>query len=345
MTDDSRGTGDRTGDATVPDRPATPLELTVAGAWSARTGVEPVLPDDRFSELGGTSMDVEVVLVELRTALGRDIDASLMADDPTLATLAHRIEERGRRDFLTPSDTCTHLTPGAGDLPKVFCFAGAGASAVTFFGLATALTGVRDLWAFHAHGFHSRGLPDRTLAAHGRRHTPRVTELQPDGPVTLVGHSFGGHVALEVARRLLAEGRVVDRIVLLDTVLDGAGGSVANFADSPVAGPPLRERLRTHWRIATAGIIPRDVRTQHDVFWEQAVRVQNRIRLTDVPDRTVVLVTDENARQEALWRALDGPLEVRRVTGSHLDLLSQPEPLSAVVDAVTGPPPADTDPH
>ncbi|WP_297006423.1 alpha/beta fold hydrolase [uncultured Corynebacterium sp.] len=313
----------------------TPLETTVAAAWSRRTGVEPVLPGDRFSDLGGTSMDLEIVLVELRNALGRDIDASLFADDPPLHELASRIEERSRRDFRVRTDTCTHLTPGCGDLPKVFCFAGAGASAVTFFGLAAHLTGVRDIWAFHAHGFHSRGFPDRTLAAHGRRHTPRVRELQPTGPLTLVGHSFGGHVAMEVARRLQAEGREIDRVVLLDTVLHGAGGSVANFAGEPADKPALTERLRTHWRVATAGLVPRDVRTQHDVFWEQAIRVQNRIRLTTVPPRTTVLVTDENERQEEFWRRLDSPPEIRRVPGNHLDLLTRSEPMASVVDAVT----------
>lgn len=222
------------------------------------------------------------------------------------------------------------------DLPKVFCFAGAGASAVTFFGLAANLAGRRDIWAFHAHGFHSRGVPDWTLAAHGRRHAPRVDELQPEGPLTLVGHSFGGHIAMEVARQLTAKGREIERVVLLDTVLSGVGGSVANFSGGPVAKPSLIERVKTHWKIITAGIIPRDVQTQHDVFWEQAIRVQNRIRLTAVPPSTVVLVTDENERQEPLWRSLDTPPEIRRVPGTHLDLLSKPVPMATVVDAVTG---------
>ena len=141
---------------------------------------------------------------------------------------------------------------------------------------------------------------------------------------------------MEVARQLTAKGREIERVVLLDTVLSGVGGSVANFSGGPVAKPSLIERVKTHWKIITAGIIPRDVQTQHDVFWEQAIRVQNRIRLTAVPPSTVVLVTDENERQEPLWRSLDTPPEIRRVPGTHLDLLSKPVPMATVVDAVTG---------
>src|SRR5262249_17021941 len=54
----------------------------------------------------------------------------------------------------------------------------------------------------------------------------------PAGPLTLVGHSFGGTAAMELAAQLPAAGREVARVVLLD-----AGAPI------PVAAPPLFDTI------------------------------------------------------------------------------------------------------
>ena len=46
-----------------------------------------------------------------------------------------------------------------------------------------------------------------------------LTAVSPDGPYILVGHSFGGVLAFELARRLVLRGEAVERLVLLDSVL------------------------------------------------------------------------------------------------------------------------------
>ncbi|WP_165857944.1 alpha/beta fold hydrolase [Corynebacterium alimapuense] len=304
--------------------PETATEQAIADIWATRTGVSPVGKHDRFSDLGGSSLAAETALVELRNRLGREIGAQLLATDPTVAELAEAIEETGRQDFHRGLETCTHLTPGNDGKPMLFCFAGAGASAVCFLDLARYFSDSYDVWAFHAHGFHSKGRADRSLAAKARRHVPKLMEIQPTGPLTLIGHSFGGHVAMEAARQLTEQGRVINQVLLLDTFLGAVdGGSVADYrSEAPAALPPLRERLLTHWRILTAGLIPRDVATQQSVFWEQEIRIQNRIQCESVPPGTTVLVSDEGQAQQELWLAIDQPPTTVRTSGSHLSVLS-----------------------
>lgn len=344
------------------EAPITPVEHAIAKAWSEVIGIEPIGRQDRFSELGGTSLGAEKTLIELRRVLGRDFGADLLADDPTVAELAEAIDARCAEQFRDGTPTCTKLSDGPADddQPPMFMFAGAGASAVSFLPLGATLSGRRESWAFHAHGFHSRGLADPTLGAHARRHLRDIRRLQPSGPVTLLGHSFGGHIAMECARRLAKEGRDVAAVILLDTMLAEDGQSVADIrlaagnatgewvtrsheddADAAPetgapAAPPLAERLRTHWRILTAGLVRHEPVTQQAVFWEHAIRIQNRIKLTGTPSNTVVLVTDENEIMADRWAALDPAPRIVRIPGDHLSPLNDPAALRTIVAEVTG---------
>lgn len=319
--------------------PASPTEQTIADIWADGTGVSPVGRDDRFSDLGGTSLAAESALVELRNRLGRNVSAEFLSEDPTVAELAEAIEDAGRTDFRQGVSTCTHLTPGNEGKPVVFCFAGAGASSVSFLALARHLSDRFDVWSFHAHGFHSRGIADRSLAAKARRHLADIDRIRPAGPVTLLGHSFGGHVALEAARQLAHRGREVAQVLLLDTFLRATdGGSVADYhVDGRREVPPLHQRLLTHWRILTAGLVQRDVHTQQAVFWEQEIRIQNRIRHVVVPPHTTIFVSDQSVDQEPLWLALDNPPATVRVPGGHLDVLTDARTLNEVRRALSTP--------
>lgn len=70
------------------------------------------------------------------------------------------------------------------------------------------------------------GLPmmlngQNTLAAMAAGAIQQIARTQPSGDIRLLGHSLGGAVAYEVARRLLADGRSVKFLGVLDTSLEG----------------------------------------------------------------------------------------------------------------------------
>ena len=67
----------------------------------------------------------------------------------------------------------------------------------------------------------------RTLEELAAIHTREIVDAQPTGPYRIAGFSFGGIVAVEIARQLEARGAVVELLFLLDptepnhTTLDG----------------------------------------------------------------------------------------------------------------------------
>ncbi|WP_346771460.1 alpha/beta fold hydrolase [Caballeronia mineralivorans] len=62
---------------------------------------------------------------------------------------------------------------------------------------------------------------------------------QRDGPVHLIGHSFGGWIAFEMASRLRARGRTVASLTLIDSEASGGDGVVGK----PYTATGVLERL------------------------------------------------------------------------------------------------------
>jgi thioesterase domain-containing protein len=60
-------------------------------------------------------------------------------------------------------------------------------------------------------------LPHSTVEAAAKNYLEELEEIYPVGPVSLMGHSFGGWIAFEMARRLTERGRTVASLLLLDS--------------------------------------------------------------------------------------------------------------------------------
>src|SRR4029077_7966824 len=58
--------------------------------------------------------------------------------------------------------------------------------------------------------------PHHSIEAAATCNLQRLAPLEATGPVHLLGHSHGASIALEMARRLQAEGRLVASLTLLD---------------------------------------------------------------------------------------------------------------------------------
>ncbi len=111
------------------------------------------------------------------------------------------------------------------DGPSLFCIPGAGANVAGFIGLAEALG---RTW--HVQGLQPRGLdglqvPHSTIPAAARAYLNSLEKIYPEGQVHLLGHSFGGCVAFEMALQLQAAGRPVTSLALIDSRVPDAEGA------------------------------------------------------------------------------------------------------------------------
>jgi thioesterase domain-containing protein len=171
--------------------------------------------------LGGHSL----LLVKLATALPRDLDvevavAELMAT-PTVSAVARRIADarlgvRGPAGGLAP---VLVLDEGAGRTP-LFAVHPASGLSWQFAGLKPYLPADVPLYGLQSPRLQEPdGTAPATLADTVTRYADEVARLAPEGPIQLLGWSFGGAVAHQVAGELAARGRRIALLAMLDTHL------------------------------------------------------------------------------------------------------------------------------
>ncbi len=103
----------------------------------------------------------------------------------------------------------------------IICIPGAGASATGFVGLTEVLGDGWPVIGMQPRGMEGQLAPHSNVGAAAAAYLKALDATLPEGQVHLIGHSFGGWVALEMASRLQAHGRVAS-LTLVDSEAPGS---------------------------------------------------------------------------------------------------------------------------
>src|SRR3954453_3509623 len=103
-----------------------------------------------------------------------------------------------------------------GDAPQIFAIPGAGGNLRSLRPLARALGEEQPLFGLQAVGLDGRTQPPASVEQTARINVEAMKTFAP--PYSLIGHSYGGVVAYEMARILLEQGHEIDSLILLDSL-------------------------------------------------------------------------------------------------------------------------------
>jgi len=163
-------------------------------------------PTDNFFDLGGDSMAELELLDLLEIYFNKKITLAILQENPTPQALAKALEEQQWQP--TPS-LLLPIQP-EGDKKPLFCFTG-------LWGFPTAYRRLGELIKDTGHPLYAMGNPEAdTVEAIAEICLEDILKAQPVGAYYLIGYSFGGLVALEVAKRLQDQGEEVAQLLLLD---------------------------------------------------------------------------------------------------------------------------------
>ncbi|WP_369255629.1 alpha/beta fold hydrolase [Geodermatophilus amargosae] len=330
-----------------PEPPQGHWEQVVAGLFESvllRSGVG---RDETFTSLGGDSLSVEEMLTRLSEQHGVVLTSGDVAENATVRQLAAVVSrsragaDGGARAGSRRRHPSVVALRQTGSRPPVVCFAGAGAGGQAFLPLTEALGEDQPVYAFQPHGFEEWGLPDYSIGMAARRHLRRLKEIQPHGPYRLVGHSMGGLVALQIARRLAAAGEQVASVTLIDTVLPqrlveqawspeataaGERPAVAPLPGDDKYGAPAtrRELWRRRVLALVAGALPPSGARMEGLL-ELGVRVSLLHRPQPWDGRVDVYVSHLNEASLVVWQQLlVGDTRMTTLPGEHNSLLRPP---------------------
>ncbi|MER5264192.1 amino acid adenylation domain-containing protein [Actinosynnema sp. NPDC002837] len=347
--------------------PRTPAEELLAGIVADVLGVPSVGVDDNFFAVGGDSISSIQVVTRARKA-GLPIaiadvfvhqtvaDLAAAADDRApsrAAAISSVFEEFAALEETTPFDTVLRMKPGSG--PALFCLHSGVGFALPYIGLAPHVGPDTPLVGIQSPSITELAALPTSLGQLASDYLDLIRSIQPEGPYHLLGWSFGGILAHEVAARLEADGERVGVLANLDAyppsrhdphgddqamlgwVVELVGHDRSEFAGRDITAEDVVEVLRRDGS-PLAGLGDERVLAMIEVMKVHS-RFSERYRPSRYDGEVLLfaasgeLPEDELAERVDLWTPHVGALRVHHLPGGH-DHMMNPGHLARIGAAV-----------
>jgi amino acid adenylation domain-containing protein len=316
--------------------PSDELESQLTEIWEEFLKIKPIGITDNFFELGGDSLLAMSLFVKIGTVCQTQLPLSAIFQAPTIESLAKIL----RSETSLPNwYSLVPIHPISDDLTKDPLFI---IHWLNHRELYQQLGVNRPIYGLH---YGIANASDRVpnlptiedLAAH---YIKEMRELQSQGPYHLLGHSWGGTIAYEMARQLVEQGQKVDLLVLFDTNLD----------ENNREALPLNQKLINLRRIGLSELIYRAKRklevqfyqlkakqdlvnfSNADLFIEDpriAIAIGNyipkpytgRVLLFQPIEPWISISSKVETAEVALQKLVSGSVEIYQIPGDHHSIL------------------------
>ncbi|MGC1648068.1 MAG: amino acid adenylation domain-containing protein [Candidatus Sulfotelmatobacter sp.] len=196
--------------------PQTLLEMQLLQIWERILGSRNIGVRDNFFEIGGHSLLAVSIITEINNLLDVNLAIPIFFLNPSIRGIARTLEEEKNR---TTVSTLVPLRPSHNEGTLYFVEASMGmcrlaerldAAEASFAAVVPISSAILEA----AVEGRSADLPN--LEAMAAPYAELIGTHQASGPRVLIGHSFRGALAFEVAHQLQRQGKRVDMVVLLD---------------------------------------------------------------------------------------------------------------------------------
>jgi phthiocerol/phenolphthiocerol synthesis type-I polyketide synthase E len=296
----------------APDRS---VRTVLQELWRTSLGVSTVVDTDDFHALGGESLMVVNLLRQVQDRTGRAVSVVEFSESPTFGALVRLAGPD--RPMELPSGVLTLHEEGLGR--PLFLAADAMGTALGYRTLASLLD--RPVYGLEP-GQRAADSIEHVAA----EHIERVRAIQPSGPYTVGGWSFGAVVAHEMVQQLARRGEQVDLLVCLDGYAPRTGRPMGFDLDYLVAS--VRSQAGA---LLGTGPIGRRVRRTPEVRRQFVANIGAMLRYRPQPVAcpAVVFKASTNHRgaaqlQARLVRIYLGDVAVHPVGGDHWSMLADP---------------------
>ncbi|ASA55725.1 non-ribosomal peptide synthetase [Vibrio gazogenes] len=246
-------------------------------------------------------------------------------------------------------DPIVTLQEGHGHGPTVLCIPGAGVNVCAFMGLVQSIASDWTVLGFQPRGLEGNDIPHTTVQAAAAFYLKALESRSCVGPVHLVGHSFGGWVALELAALLEAEGVQVASLTVADSEAPDATpreysdlsalmllieqferqGAALGLTEQDLKGLNHRERLTlVHGYLVEQGVLTGNTSVDDldGIFSVFATNIRTHYQPAVQPRASVNLVFTQDMKPgvKEAWQAQSLNLHCIESRADHFSLLRPP---------------------
>ncbi|MFG1667529.1 amino acid adenylation domain-containing protein [Streptomyces sp. Y7] len=332
-------------------------EQRLCALFARSLGVDAIGPDGDFFAHGGHSLLALRLTASIEAELGARVSPATLFEAPTPAALAARLaagDGHMEEDPYAPLLTLRR----EGDLPPLFCLHPGLGLGWAYAALLPHLAPGRPVHALQTPALRGGQLP-RTLGELAENSLPLIRAVRPHGPYLLLGRSFGGPLAHELAVRLRAAGEEVALVAVVDAMpkpaevarvpLDPAvveQAALANLLRNALPGVPpgpdpldraeVIARVHAHGALL-AGLDPQGLDTLAGAM-ERYIEMARAWRPSPYDGRVTLFSATRAAEattgeKSAAWRACAAAVDVHELDCEHSDVLA-PGPVGEIAAVV-----------
>jgi nonribosomal peptide synthetase DhbF len=193
--------------------PRSPQEEILCSLFTEVLGVSGVGIQDNFFELGGHSLLAAQLISLIRKRFGADLTIRSLFEAPTVRRLAARLNVVNDQN---PLDIVLPLRHHGASRP-LFCMHPASGLSWGYSRFLPLLPADHPIYGLQARGIACPDALPSTVQEMASDYLHLIREIQPIGPYLLLGWSFGGLVAYEIATQLQRQGEHETFLALLDS--------------------------------------------------------------------------------------------------------------------------------
>ncbi|CDG20375.1 Amino acid adenylation domain [Xenorhabdus poinarii G6] len=187
------------------------LQQKLADIWCRVMKWDTVSVDDDFFESGGNSLTAVMFINQVNKALNIKLPMQILFQAPRIIALAEWIDRNNSK-----TQQMSRLVPfNRQSAPAIFCWPGLGGYPLSLKALGESLSQDHAFYGVQALGINEGEVPLSSIQQMAAADIAQIRKLQPQGPYTLWGYSFGARVAFEAAYQLEAAGQQVASLYLI----------------------------------------------------------------------------------------------------------------------------------
>jgi aspartate racemase len=216
------------------------LESALVVWWRELLSIDDVTLDEDFFDLGGDSITAARLFKKIQKRYNIEIGLSAIFEARTISRLANLIRQEIAKapSALRSGRSIVALQP-IGTRTPIYVISGLGGNVIKFYPLASHLGEDQPMFGLLPRGLDGREPYFTRIEDMAAYYADAVQRVQSEGPYRLMGYSFGGLVALEVAQQIRARGGEISFLGLLDT-------SEPVYMEKFQKTLPARERYRAY---------------------------------------------------------------------------------------------------
>lgn len=189
------------------------VERRLAGIWADALGQKKIGVQDSFFELGGSSLAAARLMSRVNKEFQRELPLVTLFQSPTVAGVAEAIRQSSAR---RTGPVVVPLKSGGASKP-LYLLPSIGRELFDWKDLIASFVDDRPIHGIQEVG-EAETLDDcARLEDLAGAYVETLRRFQPSGPYHLVGYSFGGTLAFEIARQLWEAGAEVGLLAIIDS--------------------------------------------------------------------------------------------------------------------------------